>query len=102
MTYDVEYDMIWYDMIWYNMTWHGMTRHDTIWYTPKISLATLDADIVDSENAVQFKMGDALKPHGAQINIYTIWCIKYSNIFHEIGKISTEMFSNVLSSWGTH
>ena len=99
MTYDVEYDLTWHDMTWHDMTWHDTTRYDTL---PQISLATLDADIVDSENAVQFKMGDALKLHGAQINIYTIWCIKYSNIFHEIGKISTEMFSNILSSWGTH
>ena len=91
-------------MIWHDMTWHGTARHDTTRHdtTPKISLATLVADIVDSENAVQFKMGDALKLHSAQINIYTIWCIKYSNIFHKIGKISTEMFSNVQSSWGTH
>ena len=54
-------------------------------HSPKISLATLDADIVDSENAVLFKMGDALKLHGTQINIQTIWSINYSNIFHEIG-----------------
>ena len=38
---------------------------------PKISLATLDGDILDSENAVKFEMEDALILH--KPNIYTIW-----------------------------
>ena len=42
-------------------------QHRTVAYTlPNISLATLAGDIVDSENAVKFEMGDALKLHGAQ------------------------------------
>ena len=50
---------------------------------PKISLATLDGDILDSENAVKFEMEAALILH--KPNIYTIWYITYNNIFHKIG-----------------
>ena len=44
------------------------TRYNryTLRSPPKISLATHHGDIVDSENAVKFEMGDALKLHGAQ------------------------------------
>ena len=33
---------------------------------PKIRLATHDGDVVDSENAIQIEMVDALILHGAQ------------------------------------
>ena len=35
-------------------------------YTPPNKLSKPNCDIVDSENAVKFEMGDALKLHGAQ------------------------------------
>ena len=35
-------------------------------HSPQKRLETIDGDIVDSENAVRFEMGDALKLHGAQ------------------------------------
>ena len=50
----------------------SMTNYKVIIYNtkrstlPQIRLATLDGDIVDSEIAVKFEMGDALKLHGAQ------------------------------------
>ena len=51
----------------------------------KISLVTLDGDIVDSENAVNFEMGMHLNYTVHKPNIYTIWYMKYHSIFCKIG-----------------
>ena len=93
MTYDVEYDMIWHD-IWHDMTWRGMAWHDTTRYDtlPKKSLATLDADIVDSENAVQFKMGMHLN---YTVHKLTFTSFDASNIaisFMKLGKYPHKCF----------
>ena len=53
---------------------------------PKISLATLDGDIVHSDNAVKFEMarGCTLTTRCTNLTCNTIWYIKYGNIFHKI------------------